>query len=227
MTSRTNSRIAGTIFLAYIATGLTTVAVSASLRDAAPADTLAAIAANPGTMRLIAFLSLLTGFEAIILGAALYALTRHQDRDLAVIAFACRIAEGVVNAMAAETGLTLLSAARASVVASESSVALGAFAFGGSITVSATLFAGGSTIFAWLFLRAGSIPRWMAQLGVAASLLLVVLLPMQMLGVVRGMVANVMWLPMLVFELAIAGWLIVRGVAEPWQPPSTSQVAGV
>lgn len=209
MTSRTSSRLAGAMFLAYIATGLTQLALFSRLTagSSGTADTLARLAASPGAARLNALLALVTGFEAIILGAALFALTRDVDRDLAVIAFACRLGEGVVNSISAAGSLALLGVAAAAAAATgasaEAHVAVGAYLLRDSIVVSASLFAVGSAVFSWLFLRVRDVPRRLAQLGVAASVLLVVVLPAQMLGLVRGMAANLIWLPMLVFEVVL------------------------
>ncbi len=46
-----------------------------------------------------------------------------------------------------------------------------------------------------------------------SSALLVVLLPLQFIGVVSGIVTSflVMWMPALVFELSLAVWLLVKG----------------
>jgi hypothetical protein len=87
-------------------------------------------------------------------------------------------------------------------------------------------FAVGSTIFSWLLLRGRMIPVALAWLGVIASALLVVLLPLQIAGFFGGPrnwsspVTWAVWLPLLVFELTFAVWLIVKGVAVPAQRQS-------
>lgn len=84
-------------------------------------------------------------------------------------------------------------------------------------------FAVGSTIFCWLLLRGRMIPAALAWLGVLASALLVVLLPLQVAGYFGGARAwssPVTWsvhLPLLVFELTLAVWFLTRGVASPRQ----------
>ena len=64
------------------------------------------------------------------------------------------------------------------------------------------------------------IPIVLAWLGVVASVLLVVGLPLQLAGFLRGPVTSLMWLPMLAFEVPLALWLLVRGVAMPARTPS-------
>jgi hypothetical protein len=80
-----------------------------------------------------------------------------------------------------------------------------------------------STIFSYLLLRGRMIPVPLAWLGVFASALLVVLLPLQLAGFLTGIVTSyvVMWMPMLVFELTFAVWLIVKGVAVPTRRQSS------
>ena len=122
--------------------------------------------------------------RAMVLGVTLYAITRGQDRDLAMMGLACRVIEAVPGH--------------------------------GEI-----YFAVGSTIFSWLLLRGRMIPAGLAWLGVVASAFLVLLLPMQIAGYFGGPrawsspVTWAVWLPMLVYELTLAVWLITKGVAVP------------
>lgn len=85
---------------------------------------------------------------------------------------------------------------------------------------SAIFFSIGSLIFCWLLLRGRLIPSALAWLGVIASALLVVILPLQLAGLLTNMnwsdsITWVVWLPMLVFELIFALWLFIKGVADP------------
>jgi hypothetical protein len=59
------------------------------------------------------------------------------------------------------------------------------------------------------------IPVALAWLGVLASVLLVVGLPLQMVGVLSGSVTQLMWIPMAAFEIPLALWLLIKGVAMP------------
>jgi hypothetical protein len=138
-----------------------------------------------GQTQAVDLLSLVTSLSALVLGVTLYALTRDVDQDLAMIALACRVVESIPGNRAE------------------------------------IFFAVGSTIFCWLLLRGRLIPIALARLGVLASVLLVVILSLQRAGLFGGRMAWsssvtwLVWLPMLVFELALAGWLITKGVAEP------------
>ena len=85
----------------------------------------------------------------------------------------------------------------------------------------AIFFAVASTLFCWLLLRGRLIPMALAWLGVFASVLLVVILPLQLAGLFGGAtswsasVTWIVWLPMLIFEVTFALWLLIKGVAMP------------
>jgi len=221
MTRTTNARLAGFMFLFYIATAYTEMVLfgQASSGQGAAAR-LASIAQHAPLVRVTAVLVFLTFVDAVVLAVALYGLTRDQDRDLAVLALSCRVSEGVIAAMAATLKMGLLSVATASVAAAApdaaAAQALGALLLkeGSSSTlIGATCFAIGSTIFAYLFLRARSIPVWLAWIGVLGSALLVVGLPLQLAGFLGGPVSDVMWIPVAVFEVVLGFWLLIKGVA--------------
>lgn len=78
--------------------------------------------------------------------------------------------------------------------------------------MAAVLFAMGSTLFSYLFLRGRTIPVPLAWIGVIASVLLVVVLPLQLAEFVRGPVTFYVWIPMLAFEVPLGFWLLIKGV---------------
>jgi len=165
MTLRTNARVAGFTYWIYFAAG-----IAGLLR--------------PGNTSATAVLSLITSFSALVLGVTLYAITREQDPDLALLGLGCRVIEAVPGH--------------------------------GEI-----YFAVGSSVFCWLLLSGRMIPVALAWFGLTASVFLVMLLPMQIAGYFGGPrnwsspVTWAVWLPMLVFELTLAVWLITKGVAMP------------
>ena len=168
MTRTTNARIAGVTFLVYIAAGVATLSLT-------------------GRTHATDVLSLVTSLSALVLGVTLYAITREEDPDVAMLALTCRVVEAIPG------------------------------------NAGAFFFAVGSTLFSWLLLRGRMIPVALAWLGVLASVFLVVILPLQRAGLFGGTtnwfsaVTWLMWLPMLVFEVTLALWLIIKGVAAPAQ----------
>jgi hypothetical protein len=165
MTIRTNARIAGTAILIYIAAGLTSLVLAGN----APA---------------IAVLALVTSFSALVLGVTLYAITRRQDADLAMLGLTCRVIEAVPGH--------------------------------GEIYAAV-----GIAVFCWLLLRGRMIPVALAWIGLIASILFAMLLLLQVdgfFGGPRNWSSPVTWalsLPLLVFQLALAFYLLAKGVATP------------
>src|SRR5438128_11355421 len=76
MTRRTNARVAGFAFLLYIAAGIASLALA-------------------GRAHVTDVLNLLTSFSALVLGVTLYAITRDEDPDLAMLALVCRVIESI------------------------------------------------------------------------------------------------------------------------------------
>jgi hypothetical protein len=213
------------MFLFYIATGIADMVLSGQATGGeGTAAKLASIAHHATTIRLTALLTLLTFVDAVVLAVALYALTRDEDADIALLALCFRVTEGVIAAVSAVRALGLVSVATASIAGAgpdaAAANALGALLLkqgGWTGTIGATCFALGSTLYSYLFLRARSIPVPLARLGVLASLLLVVALPLQLAGFLSGPVTGFIWIPMLLFEVPLGLWLLIKGVAA--QPP--------
>jgi hypothetical protein len=227
MTRRTNARIAGLTFLLYIAVAFPAMVLSAratgSASNAAP---LVSVAQHATEMRITIVLELLSGFCAMVLAVTLYGITRDEDRELAMLGFACRVGEGLAGVFPLATlGLLWLSTnvgASAPDVPSANALAAYLLKVGTWQTISASLlFAAGSTLFAYLLLRGRMIPVPIAWLGVIGSALLVVVLPLQLAGFVTGRIAQIVWIPIALFELTLAPWLLIKGVAAPTPRQST------
>ena len=225
MTRRTNARIAGLTFLLYIAVAFPSMVLSAKATggesNAAP---LLSIAQHTTDMRITILLELASGFCALVLAVTLYGITRDEDRELAMLGFACRVGEGLAGAFPLTTLGLLWLATNAGPGAPDpaSANALAAYLLkvGTWQTLSASLlFAAGSTVFAFLLLRGRMVPVPLAWLGVLGSALLVVILPLQLAGFIT--VTELVWVPVGLFELTLAPWLLIKGVAEPARRQST------
>src|SRR5713226_7397820 len=221
MTQTMNARLAGFMFLFYIATGIAGMVLFAPATSGeGTAAKLTSVAQHATLMRLSAVYSLLMMMNPFVLAVALYALTRDYDRDLALLALLCRVTEGVIGGMSAVAERALLPVATAAAGAAGADAAaanaLGSVMLnvqGLTTLVAATVFAIGSTLYTYLFLRARTIPVPLAWLGVISSVLLVVCLPLQMAGFIEGLVTSLIWIPMAVFEVIFALWLLIKGVA--------------
>jgi len=225
MTRATNARIAGVAYLFYIGVAFPSMLLlDRATSGVGMAAKLATMAQHAADVRLAVLLSLLGGFAALVLAVTLFAITRVEDADLALLALTCRVAEGVTGAASLPATLGLLALATATVAnASEPAAAqaIGTFVLGQPSLIGATFFAAGSTIFSSLLLRGRMIPVSLAWLGVIASLIVTIGLPLQLLGVLRGPLTQLMWLPMAAFEIPVGIWFIAKGV-----PPARAS-AGV
>ena len=171
--------------------------------------------------KFILLLTILSAICALVLAVTLHGITRDEDREIATFGLITRAGEGILGIFAATTlGMLWLGTAtvpnpldaREAAAAGALLVKYGAW----KAQTCAFLFSLGSTAFCWLLLKGRMIPRSLAVLGVVAPLALVVMLPLLLAGVVGGMLASVlMWLPMLVFELVVAGYFIRWGVRTP------------
>jgi len=219
MTRKTNARIAGFTFLFYIAVGITSMVLSGRATGGeGTAAKLASIAQHATYIRITVILTLLAGFSALVLAVTLFAITRDEDPDLAMLAMMCRVAEGITGVFVAGTLGLLWLATTSGANAPDTAAAqtLAAFLLRmDAWSPAAILFAVGSTLFSWLLLRGRMIPVAMAWLGVFASVLLVVILPLQLVGLAGPPITTFMWLPALVFELGLAMWLLIKGAAFP------------
>lgn len=218
MTRQTSARIAGFTYLFYIATALPAMLLfeSAARADGIAAR-LAAIGQHASDVRLVVLLLVLDCVVALVLAVGLYGITRDEDHDLALLAFSCRVGEGVVAAIPALATLGLLWLATAKAAPDAMSAqALAGFLLRVRVwgtTISATFFAVGSTLFSWLLLRSRAVPVPLAWLGIVASVPLVLVFPAQLIGALTGPIDVFIALPMLVFEVVLGLWLLFKGVA--------------
>jgi len=220
MTRRTNARVAGVAYLAYFVLGIGSMVLAGRANHGSSiAERLTSIASHLTDMRAALVLTLFSSFMALVLGVTLYALTRDQDPDVAMMGLVFRAGEGVAGALGMQHSLGLLWLATVTGPKSpdaDTARALGTLflrAEGGG--VAAVLFAVGSACFCWLLLRGRMIPTWLAGIGFLASILWIVGYPLQMVGVLPNVLTYPMWALMALFELPFAAWLIVKGVAPP------------
>lgn len=216
MTRNANARVAGFTFLFYIAAGLTCMFLNRRASGGAdPASRLEAISRHPSEMAAVVILLLFQCFSALVLAVTLHALTRETDRDLAMMGLLCRAAEGIIGGAGIASTLAVIDLARTKGAGGPDLPArhlLGAHLLREDIALTATFFAVGSLLFSALLLRGRLIPAPLAWLGVVASVLLVVELPLQLAGFVHGPITRLVYVPMLAFEVPLGFLLLIRGV---------------
>jgi hypothetical protein len=138
--------------------------------------------------------------SAVILALTLFVVTRGEQPLVAALGMIFRFAEGALGPALDLTGATLAR----------------------PMLVDATLFAIGSTFFCWLLLRGRMLPRALAWIGLIASVILVVGLPLQLGGLLRAPLTTLMWMPMLAFEVPGGLWLLAKGVPPRPSAPTSA-----
>ncbi len=223
MTRATNARIAGFTYLFYAAIGICSEVLMHRARGVGDdAAKLARIGEHATDVRMTILIMLLECFSALVLAVTLYGITRDQDHELAMLALVCRVAEGVLGTFNIPSYLGLLWLAKAGGGTGAPDIpttnALRTFLLMPvpSVPIGSIFFAVGSTIFSWLLLRGRMVPVSIAWLGVFASGLLAVILPLQLAGFFTAALTRYyQWLPALVFQVVLALWLLIKGVATP------------
>jgi len=219
MTLRTNARLAGIAFLVYIVAAMSGMILGgrASAGDT-PAARLASLAAHASQARAGLLLETVGVFCAFLLAVTMWAITRDEDPDLALLAAVLRVAEGVTGAVAMDAGAERIwLATHSGELSAATRDTLAAVRFGAPdpMGMGATCFAVASTIFAWLLLRGRIVPVVLAWIGVAGSLAAVIVLPLRQVGFIGGPLTNLIWAPLLVFEVWLAIHFLVKGAAVP------------
>jgi len=223
MTRTTNARLAGFTSLFYMGVGIANEVLMGRAKGAeGVAAKLLRLGEHATEVRVATVLALLECLSAIVVGVALYGVTREEDHELALLALICRAAEGVINSINISGNLELLWLAQASNGASPldaaTTHALGTFLLIPGVPIAAMFFAVGMVLFSSLLLRGRMVPGWLAGWGVLGSVLLVLGLPLQISGFFTGPLTGYQWVPAIGFNLALGLWLLIRGVAAPSRP---------
>ena len=222
MTRNTNARVAGFTYLFYAAIGICIEVLMHQARgvDGGAAE-LVRIGQYATNVRLAILMVLLECVSALVLGVTLYGITRDQDHELAMMALVCRVAEGVLGTLNIPKYLALLWLAKPGSGTGAPDItttnALRTFLLMPvpSVPLGAIFFAVGSTIFSYLLLRGRMVPVAIAWMGVFASGLLAVALPLQLASFPTGpLTGYYQWLPALVSQTMLALWLLIKGVAS-------------
>lgn len=219
MTRNASARIAGATYLIYIGVAFPSMVLfrKATAGDGVAAQ-LATIAQHAGEMRATLLLTLASVFCALILAVTLNNVTRDEDREVAMFGLVCRVGEGVLGGIVFDAAalLWLATGAGPGVPTGPGAEALAAFLLkvgSWQVNANATLFAAGSTAFCYLLLRGRMIPAWLAWLGVVGSAVALIGAPLDLIKIIRAPINQLIWIPIGLFEITVAIWFLVKGVA--------------
>ncbi len=156
----------------------------------------------------------------VVLAIALYLVLRPVSRALAAVATAWRLIETAtmviaalsdLDALRALSGAGYLQALGPDQLAALARLSIGAH--GSAYNIGLLFFGCGSTLFGYLWFGSGYIPRALAALGIVASLLvLVVAFAVVVVPSVARTVIPACFIPIFLFELALGGWLLGKGL---------------
>ena len=222
-TRRTSIATAGLFIVATVA-ALAAAAVVPSLTGT---DDLIAVADQPTRLAAAALLYLIAAGSSVGIAIALYPLLKRINPALAVGSVVFRTIEAVFYTAAVVTllSLPLLGRQLATAPADDrAAIQLLADVLLGirehSTLVGVFAFTVGALMYYLVFYRARLVPRWLSGWGIAATLLMMTacLLSLFSDNPVTGY--TFLFMPILVQEMVLAGWLLVKGISRP-APPST------
>lgn len=216
MTLRSEAKIAGFAYLSYIVFAMTgSILFAKATAGNDVSQTLSTLSRMIWTARITVVLDLLQTVCALVLAVTLYKLVKAVNPTLALLAMFFRVGEGLLGSLPLLSKLELMRLAMThSVGSANASVYL---LLGDEILhrpdngFSEFCFVVGGFLFACLFLRGRLIPRWLAWIGVITIGVQLVFVPLHIATIVPGSVVNLLWLPILLYEIPLGIWLMAKG----------------
>jgi len=187
-------------------------------------QTLSTLARMIGTARVTVLMDLLQPVCALVLAVTLYQLVKQVNPTLALLAMLFRLGEGLLGFLPLLNKLQLMRLA--TTAAGGSANAAGYLQLANDLlhrpdaVFSEFCFVVGGFLFAYLFLRGRLIPRWLAWIGVITIGAQLICVPLHIAGIIPGLIVNFVWFPILLYEVPLGIWLIVKGVKTRHDPPA-------
>lgn len=226
MTQRADARLAGFAYLSYIVFAMSSSILFAKVTAGDDAlETLSTLARMISTARVTVLLDLLQPVCALVLAVTLYKLVKAVNHTIALLAMLFRVGEGLLASFPILGKLELMRLAtdRDAVAANVPSYLplVNEILHRPDEGFSAFFFVVGGFLFAYLFLKGRLIPHWLAWTGVVTIGAQLICVPLHIAMMIPGSIVNWMWFPILLYEVPLGIWLIVKGV----EGPSDSSVA--
>ncbi len=214
-------RLLGATFLLVVLTSLGGgLLFAAAIGSGSISDILVSISDKPTLMRVSILDQLVTSLGIVALAVLLYIVLNKQNRVLALAALGCWLLEAVALVLSQIGAMALiplgLEFVKAGSPAHSSYQTLGEFLYYGVNrqaynTIHMWFYCTGGLLWYYLFYRSRYIPRVISLYGLAAVSVSFVGIVFQIFGSDVPMFVS---LPLLPFELAIGGWLVLRGIQE-------------
>ena len=194
MNSDLYAKITGVLFITATAAGLLSAIFLGSTLD--EVDYLSKIASNENQIYLVAFFEMVMAFAVAGIAISMYPILKEKNAGVALGAVGFRVMEGVLFLVGTLFLLLLM------VISKE---------YAGSGTNEAYYQTLGAFLYYVLFYQSKLIPRWLAIFGLIAVVFAFTSYISQFFGIDLADFEALFHLPMLVQEMVLAVWLIVKG----------------
>ncbi len=231
MTSdRRTARIAGVLLILATAASLLS---SPFLGSITSSNYLVDVSANANEVVTGALLQFVAAAAAASIAIALYPVLRRHNEGLALGAVGFRLIEGTLYIVGVVLLLSLVTLSQEFVNAGTpnspyyhtfGALLLAGFNWVANVGVPLP-FCVGALLYYYVFYQSRLVPRWLSGWGLGAVALLIVAALLVMFGVIGSTVQGVLALPILVQEMSLAVWLIVRGFNASAIAPGPAQQA--
>jgi hypothetical protein len=212
-TSKTTARIVGILFITAMVTGMLRYGLLDPILDAP--DYLINLPENENQVIIGVLSFYILGVALVGIAVVIYPILKMQNETLALGYVAARIVEGVLFIVAILAILTLWTLSQESVKAGapdasyfqtlgESLLAVRHWAY--NVLWPITLSLGG-LMFYYLLYQSKLIPRWLSVWGLIGA----PLFPVAWLSLFGSTISGPFLLPLVVNEMVLAVWLIVKG----------------
>ena len=220
--SRTTARTVGVLFLAAMVGSLVGGVVFVEPYLAAP-DYLMAVSENQTRVIVGVFLGLINGLAVLGIGVLMFSILRAYDERTALGYLGLRIVESVFCCVIVISPLSLTTLSQAYVRAGASDAsyyqAAGALSIAQRASVAGLLipvFLGlGALVFYRALYQFRLVPRFISIWGFVGAVLILAMNVLLTFGVDIGDVGLALALPIILNEIVLGIWLIVKGFNQP------------
>jgi len=222
-------RLSGFLFIFILVTTIASRGFAGALEQEKTSQILESVARSEQKFRVSIALDLLSHVSIIALAAMLYSTFSPYNRPLALLGTLWRVAEGIVIALSEINFLLLIPLAQ-KYIATTGAAAAPSSEAGTLETIGRTLIhseqwgnklalgflALGSLLFAILFVTSAGVPKGIAWWGVIASALAFISIVVSLINPAAPvLVRELIFLPMIPYEITLGVWLLLRGVRLP------------
>lgn len=213
MNSMVYARITGLLFITATAAGLlSAIFLGTTLTDA---NYLTKIAENENQIYLVAFFEMVMAFAVAGIAISMYPILKEKNSGMALGAVGFRVMEGALFLVGTLFLLLLMVISKDYVAAGSNDAyfqALGSvFKANTPWVIGGISFTLGAFLYYVLFYQTKLIPRWLALFGLIAVACAFTSYIAQFFGVDLGELEALFHLPMLIQEMVLAVWLLVKG----------------